>query len=433
MDETRTAKRRPSSRNAAPVATIQLVYSGDIVHEAPLRLARGELIIGRAPPEGGLTLDDELASRSHAELRWTGKALQVRDLASRNGTFVNGLQVERSKLLDGDLLRVGDSFFITRLRPRAKASPDLPELLGQAPSLTELSRTLELVAPTDATVVLLGESGVGKGQSAKALHRLSARSGPFVAINCAAIPANLAESTLFGHRAGSFTGARREEPGYFRAAQGGTLFVDEIAELESGLQAKLLHAIEDKAVVPVGGTKPVTVDVRLVAATSVDLQKAVKDGRFRGDLYARLSEIVVQLPPLRARREDVLLLLEAFLEGAPPISPELAELLLLHEWPFNVRELKNVAVELRVKGRDLDELGPELIEHRFDEPESTVEPAAEPVAEPPPSEPPSPDELRALLSECGGVVSEVARRLGRSRRHVYRWLDKHGIDPAEHR
>lgn len=411
------------------MATLRLLYTGGrIVDEAPRKVPRGELHLGRKPKGDSVWAlpDDDLASRTHATVRWTSRTLDVEDLGSRNGTSVNGRAIQRSKLRDGDVLRVGDSFFVAHVRPPEPPAPDLPELLGQAPALAELRRTLELVAPTEATVVLLGESGVGKGQSARALHRLSARPGPFVAMNCAAIPQTLAESTLFGHKAGAFTGARSDEPGYFRAADGGTLFVDEIAELEPSLQAKLLHAIEERSVVPVGGTKPVQVDVRFIAATSVDLQKAVREERFRGDLYARLSEIVIQLPPLRSRPGDVLLLLASFLGDAPPLAPDLVERLLLYAWPFNVRELKNVAVELKVKGRHQDALTSELIEHRFDAVEDEPE-------EPASTAPPSADELRVVLSEVGGVVAEAARRLGRSRRHVYRWLDKYDIDPADHR
>jgi DNA-binding NtrC family response regulator len=230
------------------------------------------------------------------------------------------------------------------------------------------------VARANATVVLLGESGTGKGQSARALHRMSGRRGPFIAVNCAAIPEALAESMLFGHKMGAFTGATRDEPGWFRAAHRGTLFIDEIGDMPAALQPKLLHAIEDGAVTPVGSTRPEAINVRIVAATSADLQEAVSEKRFRGDLYARLAEIVVGVPSLRERCEDVLPLLGHFLgEDAPPVSADLAERLLGYRWPFNIRELKNVATELKIRGAGQDLLTHDHISWRFDEP---VEPAS---------------------------------------------------------
>jgi transcriptional regulator with PAS, ATPase and Fis domain len=257
-----------------------------------------------------------------------------------------------------------------------------------------------------------------------------------VVVNCAAIPETLAESALFGHVAGAFTGARRDAKGYFRAADGGTLFLDEVGELPENVQAKLLHAIEERAVVPVGATSPVQCDVRFVAATTVDLEAAVATGKFRPDLYARLADLVLELPPLRTRREDILPLMGLFLsEHAPPMHPDLAEQLVLYPWPFNVRGLKTVATELEVRGQGRAYLEPDLIRHRLTVAESTVtlERPAPPVPNAKRSSPPTRDEIIASLREHSGVVAEVGRAMGRSRKQVYRWLERFEIDPEDYR
>ena len=426
--DTETAT-RPGRASPPPVVPrLQVVFrDGAPVASAPVQLERGPLLLGRKPSGARQLLafpEDPTQSRTHCTLRRDGDALLCIDQGSHNGTFVNGVRIDRARLRDGDCLRIGDTFLVVRL---GAVPPDvaLPELAGGAPSMAQLRSTLAKVAPTRAITVLLGESGVGKGTSARALHRLSGRPGPLVSVNCAAIPDALAESTLFGHVRGAFTDASTDQPGFFRAAHGGTLFIDEIGDLPAPLQPKLLHALEDGVVVPVGSTRPVPIDVRIVAATSADLPAAVADKRFRGDLYARLAEFVLTVPPLRERPEDVLALLERFLDpGLPPLSPDLVERLLAWHWPYNVRELKNVATRLSVVGPGRDVLGPELV--------PTVERAQE---ETPSPATPSPDRerLEALLVAHQGVVSDVARALGLSRRHVHRLLRKHELAPDAYR
>lgn len=426
--KTRTAD-RPAARTGRPFQpSVRVLFTGGRVTDGPsVPIGSGSLVCGRLPgARHQLVLDDDpLLSRSHASFHRRDRRLVVADNDSRNGTWLNGQRIDRSSVQDGDIVRVGDTFLLVRTSEAEPAEP-APELLGDAPAMRDLRRTLALVGPSDATVVLIGTSGTGKGQSARALHRLSGRPGPFVAMNCAAIPESLAESTLFGHRMGAFTGARRDEPGFFRAAHTGTLFVDEIGDLPAVLQPKLLHAIEERCVVPVGGTQPVDVDVRIVTATSIDLRRAVRDGRFRGDLFARLAEIVVNIPDLADRPEDVLPLLAGFLgPGHAPLAPELVDRLLRYGWPFNVRELRNIATELRVRGAGQERLEWDLLEGRFDD-EADPAPAPEPVAI-------SGAQVADALRQSGGVVSAAARALGLSRRHVYRLLDRHGLDPADYR
>jgi transcriptional regulator with PAS, ATPase and Fis domain len=297
-------------------------------------------------------------------------------------------------------------------------------------------------------VLLLGESGAGKEVAARALHELSGRRGALVTVNCAAIPETLAESQLFGHTSGAFTGARAQ-PGWFRAAHQGTLFLDEIGELPLGLQPKLLRALEDGFITPVGAVSPVPCQVRLVAATNRDLLSGIQAGRVRGDLYARLAEIVLLLPPLRERREDILLMVQHALAAMAPaamLSPRLAEALLLYAWPFNVRELFKVAAELQLRAAGATMLGLELVEARL-RALGTLSPqapaggdnavsagaaqAGRPAATA--AAPPSRQELETLLRLHGGRVAAVARALCRSRAQIYRWMEQSALDPSSFR
>jgi Nif-specific regulatory protein len=223
-------------------------------------------------------------------------------------------------------------------------------IIGRAPALREVLQRAAKVAATDTTVLLTGESGTGKELVARAIHHASVRaSGPFVAVNCAALPDTLLESELFGHERGAFTGADRQRPGRFEQAQGGTLFLDEIGELSAAVQAKLLRVLQEREFHRVGGTATLRADVRVIAATNRDLEKEVASGRFRDDLFYRLNVFAVHLPPLRARGDDVLLLADHFVraiggrmgKGEPGLSRDARDVLLFHSWPGNIRELSN--------------------------------------------------------------------------------------------
>jgi two-component system NtrC family response regulator len=233
----------------------------------------------------------------------------------------------------------------------AQQSPALGGIVTRDPSMQRLCRTIEKVAPTSATIMILGESGTGKELFARALHDLSPRAGNrFVAINCAAIPENLLESELFGHEKGAFTGAVKQTPGKIETAHGGTLFLDEIGDLPMSLQAKLLRFLQERVIERVGGRQEIAVDVRIVCATHRSLKEQAANGKFREDLYYRLAEIVVEIPPLRARSGDVALLAHAFVRrfaieqrrGSIQLMPEALAAIEAHSWPGNVRELENV-------------------------------------------------------------------------------------------
>jgi DNA-binding NtrC family response regulator len=426
-----------------PTPTLLLVFDGERgpVEAQPKVIGPSGVTIGRAAGEGGIELADPRASRVHATVRLDPEdgAVVLTDRSS-NGSFVNGVAVQEAELEDGDVLRLGASFLVMRIEPpdAIEARP-LGGLIGRAPAMRLLRRAIHTVAPTDATVLVVGESGTGKELVARAIHQESGRRGPFVAVNCSAIPLTLAESELFGHAAGAFTGAQKvAHPGYFRRAHGGTLFLDEIGEMPAEIQPKLLRVLEERVVTPVGGTAPAPIDVRVVAATNRDLEGALDRG-FRGDLYARLSEITLRTPPLRERREDVLpLLLSGLGEGTQKLEPRLVEALLLHPYRFNVRELLKMAKELRIQSAERSRLGLSVIAHRLvlpSGPEGQVlareaeRARGATLRDPPPSR----ETLEALVRECRGNISELGRRLGRSRRQVYRYLETYAIDLEQYR
>ena len=256
-----------------------------------------------------------------------------------------------------------------RLREAVADRYRLHNLFGASPAMQAVFALIRQAAPGDASVLITGESGTGKELVARALHYDSPRAErPFVPVNCAAVPAGLLESELFGHVKGAFTGAVAARRGLIREAEGGTLFLDEIGDMAPELQAKLLRVIEDRSVRPVGSDEAVAVDLRLIAATNKDLVVRIQEGLFREDLYYRLAVIPIQLPPLRERREDIPLLAEHFLRRAiaasgKPIhgfTPEAMSALLRHPWPGNVRELENV-VARAVTLTAGDQLGPEAL------------------------------------------------------------------------
>jgi len=302
------------------------------------------------------------------------------------------------------------------------------ELVGQSAAMRRVFDLISRVAPSDATVLILGETGTGKELVARAIHQRSPRAKkPFVAINCAAITETLLESELFGYERGAFTGADRRKPGMFELASGGTLFLDEIAEMPPTLQAKLLRVLQEKVVYHLGGTTPIPVDVRIIAATNKDLKQLVRERKFREDLYFRLAVFPIELPPLRERREDIPLLVENYLArrgASAKVSPEAMELLMGYDYPGNVRELENILERALILsgGKDiLPEHLPELEEIPLVENISPV-PGETTLAEL------EKKMLLAALEKAGGNKSKAARLLGITRRMLYTRLKKYGIE-----
>jgi DNA-binding NtrC family response regulator len=275
-------------------------------------------------------------------------------------------------------VRVENKQLKQEIRRRDKAAVTRP--IGKSKRFMELLKLAEHVAPTESTVLIQGESGTGKEVVARYIHNLSARAdGPFLSINCGALPENLLESELFGHVKGSFTGAVRDKQGLFAAARGGSFFLDEVGEMPPSLQVKLLRVLQEREAIPVGATEAIPVDVRIIAATNRDLEEEIRRGNFRSDLFYRLNVIALNLPPLRDRRDDLLLLIEAFLQslgqeqGAEPkaLSSEALDAVMVYEWPGNVRELENALEHAVVLSRgSIIEAGalPERITKRRKEP-----------------------------------------------------------------
>ena len=289
-----------------------------------------------------VVLEDRYVSRFHCRLVPHGGRWVLKDLSSTNGTYLDGARVAEAEIEAGARIRLGSAELrVERAGPRLEAS--LPGLVACDPALGPVLELLRRAAPSSLPVTILGESGTGKEVAARAVHELShRRTGPFVPLNCGAISRELAESELFGHERGSFTGAITSAPGAFTAADGGTLFLDEIGDLPTPLQVKLLRALEAGEVKPVGAPKPRRIDVRVVCATHHDLRMRVRDGTFREDLFYRLRGVTVELPPLRARPHDILPLAEHFLPPDRSFSPDARAALLSHRWPGNVRELRHV-------------------------------------------------------------------------------------------
>ncbi len=429
----RTARLRWSAR--------AILVAGRPVTVDPVVLEGPVVGLGREP-SSTVSLDDPRVSRAHARIHIDEGGARIERIG-RAALHVDGVERDEAPLADGSTIVCGASALV--VRHGAAPGPRTPGfgLVGRSPAMQLVRQVIQVVGPTPAAVLIGGESGTGKEVVARALHEASRRRGPLVPLNTSAIPASLAESHLFGHVAGAFTGATAAVPGVFRAADEGTLFLDEIADLPIELQPKLLRVLEDRAVIPVGTTKSTPVDVRVVAATHQDLLAAVDAGRFRGDLYARLSGFTLRLPPLRERREDTFELLALELgTSAPPFSPALVLELMRRPWRFNVRELRTVGTQLRVRGADADLLDVDMLDTAPSAPASAPATPAAIAATPAPPEVESParergvptrDELVAMLRLHRGVVENVAKQTGRSRRQVHRWMTQHGLDVAAFR
>ncbi|MFY0563005.1 sigma 54-interacting transcriptional regulator [Archangium lansingense] len=390
-----------------------------------------------------LQLPDRWMSREHARLMRAGDQWMLEDVNSKNGLRVNDEPRTRGWLADGDLLELGHTLLLFRetastgpaFAPDASAGEPrvpVPGFATMNPGLLQELAKLARVARTPVPVVLEGETGTGKELLARAYHALSERPGEFVAVNCGALPDTLVQSELFGYRKGAFSGASEDRLGLVRSSDRGTLFLDEIGELPLPAQASLLRVLQESEVLPVGGTRPLPVDLRVVAATNRDLGRMVREGTFRSDLLARLSGLRLWIPPLRERREDLGLLVAELLRrlvppGArsPSFTPAAARALFRHDWPRNVRELEHglaLAVALSPERIDLEHLPAEL--------------QAEPPGRATKAEPPKTstqdqerDELLTLLRKHRGNVSQIAEALGTSRAQVHRLFKRHGLDP----
>lgn len=320
------------------------------------------------------------------------------------------------------------------LKRQLQAVSSIDNFIGNSDSIVEMKQLVKRVAGSESTVLIRGESGTGKDLIARAIHNLSPRcDGPFVTINCAALPESLLESELFGHKKGSFTGAIKDKDGLFKVASGGTFFLDEVGNTSLAIQVKLLRVLEEKRLTPVGETKPIDVDVRLIAATNAELEEDVRAGRFRNDLFYRLNVIPVYIPPLRERRDDIPLLVDTFVErfcakaGVPKknISDDAMRMLLNYGWPGNVRELENI-IERAILMNRSDILAP------GDFPDKLSEKAAPGIVHV--NEPATPTlesiekaYIHYVMSQTDGKKSEAARILGIDTSTLYRKIQRYNL------
>lgn len=393
-----------------------------------------------------LTVPGASLSAQHARLLRAGEQWALRDKESRNGTWVNERRVDHAALSDGDLLRMGSTFFLFRRYselPTASEWPDffheqgdqgIPGLSTLSPELTTEYDALRAISSSKVPVLLLGETGTGKEVTARAIHQLSQRRGPFCAVNCGAIPGSLVESVLFGHVKGAFSGAVSNELGLVRSAEGGTLLLDEIGDLPLSAQASLLRVLQEGEVLPVGSTRPVAVDLRVLAATHRPLPDLVSRGLFRADLYARLAGFVHPLAPLASRKEDLGLLLSVLLQKVQPdpdkrvpFRLDAGAALVQHAWPLNIRELEQVLA----RATALQKTGPIELVHL---PSTLKAGGSLPPAGKHPSEAPGLEqELNGLLREHRGNISAVARAMGKGPTQIQRWMKRFGISNDRYR
>ncbi|RKG56635.1 FHA domain-containing protein [Corallococcus sp. AB011P] len=401
-------------------------------------LKQGTYTVGKNPT-CDIVLTDKAVSRQHLKLEVHAEHVVATDLGSHNGSFVEGLRFTAMELRPGSVITLGTTEL--KLVPEDTRERSLPlssrdrfgALVGGSRKMREAFTVLERLAPGGADVLIHGETGTGKDLCAEAIHQQSPRAkGPFVIVDLAGVPSTLIESELFGHVKGSFTGAQGDRAGAFERAQNGTVFLDEIGELPLDLQPRLLRVLERRQVKRVGGNDYFTVNVRVVAASHVNLEQAVQQGKFRRDLFHRLAVLRVTLPALRDRPEDIPLLIDHMLKlmGRQPgaLSDQTRALLMQYPWPGNVRELRNVVEQVvnlgeealpdleahpgadGRKGPDLDLPFKEAKEHLIEVFER--------------------DYLKNLIERCEGNISRASREADIDRVYLRKLLRKHGLDPS---
>ena len=402
-------------------------------------LVEDEILIGGAD-SAQLRLTDPTVSRNHCVIRMTAKGPLLRDLASTNGSRIDGVEVREAYVPRGATLELGHTQ--VRFDPLDE-SVELPladserfgRLWGRSTAMRRLFAVAGRVAASDVTVLIEGETGTGKDALAEAIHLTSTRAaGPLIVVDCGAVPPNLFESELFGHERGAFTGADRARAGVFEEADGGTLFLDEIGELPLPLQPKLLRVLEAREVRRIGSAQARKVNVRVVAATNRDLREEVNRGTFRQDLYFRLEVMRLRVPPLRERPDDIPVLVEHFRslakpsDAAAPFSDETMRNFVAHPWPGNVRELRNAVERLTVlddvpftasaapgSGDGPGEGAPVDIRVPFKDAKNALTDRFERRY------------LTAMLEATGGNISEAARRAGIDRVYLLRLMGRYGL------
>ncbi len=430
------------------IPTIELVVIDGPSRGARVRVENGVARIGSAAGSD-LPLADATVSRVHCEVRVQPSAIAIKDLGSTNGTYVEGVNVRDGEVRPGASVRVGRSVFRIESVEGNSIVPisdndAFGELVGASLEMRQVYAILERIAPTNATLLIQGETGTGKDVAARSLHAGSSRAaGPFVPVDCGAIPENLIESELFGHVRGAFSGAVSDWRGVFEEAHGGTLFLDEIGEMPLTIQSKLLRALETRSVRRVGGNAERPVDVRIVAATNRPLAVCANQGTFREDLYYRLAVVEVTLPPLRSRVDDIPKLARHFytrFSGSDaPLADAFVAMLMRRSWPGNVRELRNF-IERSVSLGSVPLGVPGVRETRASEPPPSLSATMESFV---PLHLPLKDArqawtesfeaiyVRSMLKKTGGNLTHAAELAGVNRRFMQRLLARLGLRASD--
>ncbi len=435
----------------AGVPTLNLRQCKLVVLKGPKRgsehIVQGEVIRVGKGEDNDLVMSDETVSRYHFEIVRDAKGYLLRDLQSTNGTFLDGAEIREAYIRAGAVIAAGAaelkfSPFEERIQILPSEKEKLGSMVGRSLKMRQIFGLVERIAPTDATVLIEGETGTGKDVIARTVHELSKRKdAPFVVVDCGAVSGTLIESELFGHEKGAFTGASAQRLGAFEYANGGTVFLDELGELSLDLQPKLLRVLEQREIRRVGGSQTIKVDLRIIAATRMDLRSEIEKGKFREDLYFRLNVVPIVSPALRERRDDVPLLVNHFLkelsdEESPELSEDSLAALMAHDWPGNVRELRNVlerALALRTDpGTLVAPLGTQEGFSQASQP--TTRFAFEEGISFRAQKERWTDEfesayLRWLLEGAGGNISKAARAADMDRKYLHKLLKKHDIDP----
>jgi transcriptional regulator with GAF, ATPase, and Fis domain len=425
---------------------LRLVVATGPDRGAALLLRRGSYSVGKAP-DCDLVLADPAVSRRHLIVKLVPRGVEVTDVGSKNGSFFQGARFRQLIIGPGAAVVIGDSQLVLADARRAGTEPAVSRhdhfggLIGCSLAMRRLFALLERVAPAPGAVLIEGETGTGKEVCAEAIHAASERvRGPLVVCDLSALPPALVESELFGHVRGAFAGADRDHVGAFAMAAGGTLFIDEIGELGSDIQPRLLRALERREVKPLGDSRYTPVDVRVIAASNRDLWQECRAGRFRADLYHRLAVLRVRIPPLRERREDIPFLARHILaRRARDLTPDALSLLAAHDWPGNVRELRNVLVHASSLAPDGKLIGPAQLGM-----DDSVRPVLDAkaglewadgsdfhLAKKQIVQSWERSFLADLMQRAGGNVARAARKAGLDRPYLYRLLRKHGLGLAE--